>query len=499
MKTILNYLEQYCDELTPREFYREIFPEGELERKGEYVDGKYTAIAVCVNQSDKKVKRYTVTDDLDKIDYICHSDDFSIMSPISYVGKSRKSENARFLYALAIDVDGIRIGKADREYPSGIETLFFQFDGNGRSNYLPKPTMIVFSGTGLHIYYVFEKPIPLFKNIAVQLETLKRRLTWQLWTQGVTDLQNSVQFESLFQGFRMPGTITKDGKRARAFLVDRGKKVTIEYLNKFVPEEYRTTDFSYKSDLTLEQAKRKYPEWYKKRIVEHKPRGSWTVKRDLYDWWKRKIVSEAKDGGRYWAIFALATYAKKCGISRDELENDALSFVELLDSIGEREDNPFTVDDVVKALEAYNDSYITYPRATIAERTMISIPPNKRNGRKQSDHIKLMNFVRDELNHNTNWREGNGRPKGSTTAKSRVYEWRRQHPYGRKAACIRDTGLSKPTVYKWWDYVPSDGGSISVKIPIFSQMTDDETKEWVEKEFTKERERVDEQNNKTNR
>ena len=35
-----------------------------------------------------------------------------------------------------------------------------------------------------------------------------------------------------------------------------------------------------------------------------------------------------------------------------------------------------------------------------------------------------------------------------------VYEWRLRNPDGRKAACIRDTGLSKPTVYKWWDYDP---------------------------------------------
>ena len=31
-----------------------------------------------------------------------------------------------------------------------------------------------------------------------------------------------------------------------------------------------------------------------------------------------------------------------------------------------------------------------------------------------------------------------------------VLEWQRSHPDGKKADCIRDTGLSKPTVYKWW-------------------------------------------------
>ena len=43
-----------------------------------------------------------------------------------------------------------------------------------------------------------------------------------------------------------------------------------------------------------------------------------------------------------------------------------------------------------------------------------------------------------------------GRPKGSGTAEQTVREWQESHPAGKKADCIRETGLSKPTVYKWW-------------------------------------------------
>ena len=32
----------------------------------------------------------------------------------------------------------------------------------------------------------------------------------------------------------------------------------------------------------------------------------------------------------------------------------------------------------------------------------------------------------------------------------KVQEWQELHPYGKKSECIKDTGLSKPTVYKWW-------------------------------------------------
>lgn len=41
-------------------------------------------------------------------------------------------------------------------------------------------------------------------------------------------------------------------------------------------------------------------------------------------------------------------------------------------------------------------------------------------------------------------------PEGRPQRKDMVQEWRKNNPNGRKVDCIRDTGLSKPTVYKWW-------------------------------------------------
>lgn len=455
MKSILEYLEHFCQEITPREFYRTIFPVGELDEKDAYTKGKYVGVAVTMGK--EKACRYTVTDDLDTIDQLCNQDDFAIMSPISYAGKSRKSENARFLYALAFDLDGIRMRKSEDDWPSGMVDLFWQFDGNGPSNYLPKPTMIVMSGNGLHLYYVLERPIPLFPNIVKELEKYRRRLTWQLWTQGVSDLLDAVQYESLFQGFRVPGTVTKSGSRARAFLVDDGRKVTMEYLNHFVPEDYRTKDFTYKSSLTLEQAKKKYPEWYEKRIEKGMPRGSWTASPAVYKWWKQQMWEKIDDGHRYWGVLALATYAKKCGIPLEQLEKDALEMVPWLNDRGKRLDNPFTADDVLAALEAYNDSYITYPIDTIAARTGIPIQKNKRNGRKQALHLRLARANRDILCEERGkevWWEGAGRPRGSTQeytkARRMVEQYQAEHPGATKGEIKAATGLSYPTIRKYY-------------------------------------------------
>ena len=231
---LFSALENSFTEVYASDFYRDIFPIGSFEEKGIYEKGKYNGIAVAIVAGDSKAKRYTVTDDLEIIDTLVETDDFCIMSPISYAGKSRKSEFARFLYAMAIDLDGVDTldewNFLMTQIDKGHEMLSFVWG-------LPRPTYIVGSGTGLHLYFVFERPIPLFRSTVKELERLRRRITWQAWTQGASSLHDNVQYESLFQGFRMVGSITKNGERTRAFKV--GEKVTVEYLNQYVPEEYR--------------------------------------------------------------------------------------------------------------------------------------------------------------------------------------------------------------------------------------------------------------------
>jgi hypothetical protein len=386
-----DYLENYFDEVSPREFYRDIFPAGELEEQGVQIPGKYNGVAVELlpkeqyDLGDKlkhNAKRYLLTDGLEILDQLLESDNFIIISPISYAGKSRQSNNARFIYAIAIDLDGI----TEEHY---LTDLFHQIE----IEYLPKPTYTVWSGSGLHLYYQLEKPIPCFKNIVKQLAEFKTELTKKIWNVYVSELYQKPQIESLFQGFRLVGGITKGGNRTRAY--STGSKVTMEYLNTFVPEEAAVKQFTYKSDLSLQEAEKKYPEWFKRRIIEKKPRGTWTANKAVYDWWLGKLNSQIATGHRYYGIMVLAIYAKKCGVSRDILEHDAYGLIEKMEELTISEDNHFTREDVLAALEMFNDNYITFPIDSISTLTAIAIEKNKRNGRKQADHIKLMNFMVD--------------------------------------------------------------------------------------------------------
>lgn len=425
------YLSKHFVEIEPKEFYRNIFPTGELQEQGVYGDHRYNAIAV---ELADKIRRYTMTDDLEVLDQLLQSENFIIISPISYVGKSRSSENARLMYALAIDLDGVNkeINMID---------LYHQIE---KVEHLPKPTYTVISGSGLHLYYVFVQPIPLFRNVVEQLTRLKNDLTRKIWNGWVTDLYEKVQYQSIFQGFRLVGGVTKSGSRTKAYVT--GDRVTVEYLNQFVfDEKNQVKEFEYKSNLTLEQAKKKYPEWYEKRIVQHKPKGTWTCKRDLYEWWKRRLY-EITVGHRYYGVMCLCIYAKKCGITREELEVDAFGLVDQLDAMTKDEANHFTREDVLCALELYNDNYITFPIDTISQLTDIKIEKNKRNYRKQSLHLRMARSNLEILN------EDNGKPlQGRKSKKDMVEEWQHNNPNGRKADCVRDTGLAKSTVYKWWN------------------------------------------------
>lgn len=433
-------LECLYEEVNYKDFYRDIFPLGSLEEKGVYEEGKYNAIARSIKVGANKSKRYIVTDDLDVLDDLAECEDFCIIRPISFIGKSAKSENARMMYAMAIDLDGVNSKK-------NFDFLIHQIN-NGHNMLafvwgLPMPTYLVSSGSGIHLYYVFEEPIPLFKNVVKELEKLKKRLTWQAWTQGASVLSDNIQYESLFQGFRMVGTITKNGGRCRAFKV--GDKVDIEYLNKYVPEEYQVKSIVYQSKLPLKKAQELYPEWYEKRVVNKQPKGTWVCKKDLYDWWIRMLKDGASEGHRYWCIMTLCTYAKKCGVSREVLEEDAYGLIPFMNTLG----SEFTEDDVLHALQAYDDSYITYPIRTIEERTDIKIKRNKRNGRKQKDHVVVMNKMK-EVKRVLGEEINEGRPPKLEI----VYQWRMENPNGTKAECIRATGLDKKTVYKWWNEQP---------------------------------------------
>ena len=71
-----------------QDFYRDLFPVGSFERKGHFEDNRPNGIFVNIH-SDGSVSRYTLTDELSELP-IAQSSDFSIISPVSYSGRSEE-------------------------------------------------------------------------------------------------------------------------------------------------------------------------------------------------------------------------------------------------------------------------------------------------------------------------------------------------------------------------------------------------------------------------
>lgn len=455
IKWVSELLDFGFDEVCALDFYRDIFPLGELQKKGVYEEGKYCGIAVEIIQTESKpiIKRYSITDELDTIKDLLKSPNFVLLSPISYIGKTRHTENTRKMYAFALEIDNLKVNQ--KGVSVGLNDLLHQM----KQGILPMANYIVASGNGVHLYFIFDQPIRLFENVRESLTRYKRFITRQFWNGYITfdNTEDKIQYESAFQGFRLAGGVAKNGERTRIFRLST-HPTTVEELNKFVYQERGVPDPSivvcYDSLLTLEQARKKYPEWYERRIEKKQPKGTWKVKRALYDWWLRRIKDEIKVGHRYHALMLLAVYALKCDISYEELEKDCFSLLKPYDNMSTSEDNPFKESDVMSALQIYQDKeYITFPINSIEKLSGLKIEKNKRNGRKREVHIKMVNLtrkMRKDLGEDEY--KNNGRPKGSGEKKEIVIKWRSENPGEKKSQCIKDTGLDKKTVYKWWNF-----------------------------------------------
>lgn len=417
----------------------------------------YNGIAQAIygkRQKEKKNKTFVITSRAERMNEMLQHP-FVIISPVSYTGKRRTKANARYLYAIAIDIDDVDVDNLDN--------LLYQSDPTRPHITFPQPQIIVNSGSGIHAYFLLETPAPMFKNAYPILNKIKKELTRRIWNKGTTHADpNKPQFQGNCQGFRVPGTQTKFFTRVTAFQ-NLNPKVKpyytisdLTYNGNFLTEEEVTLlrKGTYKPGrVTLQQARELYPDWYERRIVQGHKSGRWYIKRDLYDWWKGRIMEGASVGHRYFCLMALAVYATKCAIPEEEFKADLLSFVEPFDGLSytRKEEDRFTVEDALDAAAAYKESYCTFPIEDLRDITGIEILRNQtRKFRKQAEHLRRARIIRDGLHEN--WRDGCGRKN----KQSEVLSWIMEHPGGTKYACAKELGIDKKTVMKWWVSTPEE-------------------------------------------
>lgn len=469
-------------------FYRSLFPEGSLQKRGDDSDGKPNLIVLedtgkeidqgTDAKGNKLVKRvmhrYTVHDDLDELEHLrdvsISQNTFMFLAPVSYYGKSRNSRNARFLHAIMIDLDYVgtrQLANLLRQMERGV---------------IPYANYLISSGTGLHVVYELDRPVPLMTRYVAGLQVLKRELTDRVWNANTSDSDpDKKQSQGIFQGFRMVGTATKlngdigNPKYKQPYAVecfshDETPPATIPYLLSFIPKLRDKEDMEgldALSALTKEvrkttpiaEAKEKWPEWYEKHVVNDEPLGGWLYGRAAYDRVLSVIREHVSVSHRYWCIFYLAVMANKCGVPQDELEDDAYGLLERFDALSVEPDNTFTANDVAAALEAYEGGLASgrarrYTQDFCERKAAVeygekmghgSNPPEKRLPKDLS--LKKARYERDlkQEMKGTTWWNKDGAPKKAM----QVWQSATENPGLSVAALARRAGVSRPTVYKW--------------------------------------------------
>ena len=443
-EVVRNILSSRYQEVNGYDFYRYIFPDNQNvgELSGNY--SKPNAIYLYRDEEedpDRTYRRRIMLNDTWEDDYMNYVEcnHKTLCSGLAYRDKKNRLENAQQMNALVFDLDSV----GENE----LENLLLRMSKKPGLRTLPEPTFIVMSGTGLHIYYVFDRPVALYPNIKLQMKALKYDLTFKMWEYKATSKEKQIQYQSINQGFRMVGSINdKYNLPVVAFKI--GDKVSLDYVNSYVDVKENMVDVNRQfrpSQYSKEEAREKFPEWYERVIVKGDKRAKkWDIKRDLYDWWLKQSY-KVKGGHRYFYLMCMVIYAFKCNIPKEEVEEDMNEKFEELKDI--EHSNPLTKEDLYTALEVYHREYYNFTIDDIEKLTDIRIERNKRNYQNQKDHLEEARMIRDlrMSRQNKNWWDNSGRPSKENIVK----EYIEKNPDDNPTEIARALNISRPTVYKY--------------------------------------------------
>lgn len=303
-----------------------------LQSKNEERNSKYSMIVQSYNPKPKKpilVKSDTSNNYI--FSYIKGSE--AILSPNTYIGSSKVRRNLRDIHALVVDLD--------LTGDSVWETLKTKIlDGS-----ILAPSWITFSGTGLHLYYKLKRPVSVFKRPLAEkaLADLQHALNDYIH-EDITytldlDTHRKPSHLPLSQGYRVVGSLTKNGRVCKGFSVsgithcgydaetladfscyilnkedvesiEQGEKYAVECI---ISEKYVSLSNKFSDnplDFKLNENKVRKKLWN---------RLYYPVLREI----KQQIKDNAIEiGTRYFKLSALVIAGKKCGVPYDIIKKD---------------------------------------------------------------------------------------------------------------------------------------------------------------------------------
>lgn len=442
-------------EVTPMDAYVDIFRLGSglIQRMGDPSGNFKTNPLIYFKNDDEKSGHYRVMfeDDFERCLSEASEYDFAIMSGLTYFGRRNTLENASKCYALIMDLDGVTDDKLNL-------LLSWVCPVMGKC---PYPSYIAMSGHGVHLYWVFDKPIDLYPNIKEQLKRYKYQLITQVWNSDTSDI-DTPQYQGINQGFRPFGCKTKiKGKRVRVFRYQDGVKYSVDDMNACIFDDKKQEaciDISKRlpqSNTNIQTAQERWPEWYEKRIVNKEDKSRWAVSSNLYRWYLNQIANKARYGHRYFCILHLASIGKRCSIydaeknphpvTYEQVRRDAYSLKESFSKLNDNE--PFNDSDIESALECFDWDLANTRIETVSAHVGFDITRSKRNGRTRQAHMKRVNRIIDlDIE--------DGEPDvryhgGAPTKEQLVKSYAVNHPEMSNRQIAIALGISRNTVNKW--------------------------------------------------
>lgn len=366
------------------------------------------------------------------------------VTPASFIHGCYSASTCKDIYALVVDLDRINP-----------ETLKAIIDNGNLGMRTPMPTYIVNSGSGVHFYYVFQEPIPHYYRNQPILKNMYRNLC------GITqkNILAKTDWHSITQPFRMPGTLTKLGQIVTAW--ECGEKWKPEVLAKRVGVNDEELELKRRPLLSQQEYNEKKATWEsgtedEKPKKKSKKRKTWVSSLEgntgFYVSCLQRCYEKTPEGTRYRSMMALTVVARKCGYPKEQLEDDLLQLLDYYNQIGKR----MNQSEVKKALRMYNEKALQTRSITLESWFGWDFPRIKdkikgtqnRPAMSRAEILEEARAIRDirMRRQGRKWDENNGRK----SKEQEIKEWRFEHPEGTPKECMKDTGISKNTVYKWW-------------------------------------------------
>ncbi len=435
------------EEVSARTLYEDIFEDMNIKMP----------VVIIDEDEQKHIKKMTLDEALEASKN--RSD--MLLGGTTYFNEFISKGTAKNIHALIIDMDNV--------YAGTLRQAFLSDWKRANGDPVPLPTYIVNSGTGLHLYFLLEKPLPHFKRQATQIDQLYRKLA-EVETTGRTYILFSRQWFG--QDFRVAGGLGKDGWQNTIFRV--GEKWDALKLAAALDLHFpkvKNEESGKMEDFKFEYEGEARPKEKKKRAKSAIFRRSgYALNHRVYESALSRCKEETKEGTRYMSMCALAALAWKCKISEEQLRHDLLSLLPYYNKGATRVVKPKEIESAIKM---YNPKAMTTPRDRAEDWLGWRFHETKRNGRKRWDHLQAKDWyevIKTEDGKEKRKRRANicrenreraiqdmveagelhGRPKGSGTKAKLVQEWRTAHPQGKKIDCERDLGLSRHTILKWW-------------------------------------------------